>query len=108
MMMFHVVCARILRHIFGCTAKTMEAMYSLCEIEKVLGPTMLDVNSGRLRHVRYEEAGEKVDVRPYYELEEDFARFDWARFKQDGFEWTYTRPDTCVHVVITPFRSSSH
>ncbi|KAJ3546665.1 hypothetical protein NM688_g5490 [Phlebia brevispora] len=108
MMMYHVVCARILRRKFDCEAQNMESVYNLCEIDHVLGPAMTDVNAGRLPHVKYEEAGpEKVDVRPYYYLDEDEQiRLDWVRFKKDGFEWTYTRPDIFprFHRTVLPSR----
>ncbi|KAJ3546666.1 hypothetical protein NM688_g5491 [Phlebia brevispora] len=107
MMMFHTACVNILRHIFDCTADTMEALYDLCEIDKVLGRTMIDVNSGRLPHVKYEEAGaEKVDLRPYYQLDDGLQRFDWERFKNDGYDWAYTRPDTFprFHQTVSPSR----
>ncbi|KAJ3546662.1 hypothetical protein NM688_g5489 [Phlebia brevispora] len=82
--------------IFDCQAETTDDAYNLCEIDHVLGEAMKDVNAGRLPHVKYEKAGpENVDVRPYYHLDEDKRmRLDWVRFKNDGFEWTYTRPDT--------------
>ncbi len=95
-MVFHTVCASILRRIFKCEDESNESIIKLCEIEFILGRPLQGLDGGRLPRVGYEDVGdEKLDLRPYYYLEEhgDLMRFDYEMFKDDGHSWALNKPD---------------
>ncbi|PCH42437.1 hypothetical protein WOLCODRAFT_71889 [Wolfiporia cocos MD-104 SS10] len=92
----HTACADILRHALGASDYSVASMVKLGMIDAVLGRPLAGPDAGRLRQVKYEDVGEKVDVRPYWAKGkgDGNATFDYSAFKASGLDWTLNRPDT--------------
>ncbi|PCH42442.1 hypothetical protein WOLCODRAFT_137915 [Wolfiporia cocos MD-104 SS10] len=107
----HTACADILRHALGASDYSVESMVKLSMIDAVLGRPHPGPDAGRLRQVKYEDVGEKVDVRPYWVegKSKGNATFEYSAFKASGLDWTLNRPDTfpMFYEKVKPARAAA-
>lgn len=82
----------------GCEKEDMEAKVNLCEIDTVIGRAHGGRDAGRLPHIKYEEIGEKIDLRHFWRQgdEPGLNVFNWGAFACSKYKWLVNRPDVCV------------
>jgi len=81
--------------VMDCENADLDALIRLCEIETIFGRPQGGLNAGRLRYIAYEDAGEKIDLRPFWRQgrEPGGNIFNWEALAASRYKWLLNRPD---------------
>ncbi|KAJ6629492.1 hypothetical protein B0H10DRAFT_2428432 [Mycena sp. CBHHK59/15] len=107
----HHVCFALLRHILHADDSTPASITTLCAHDLILGCPQSGANAGRFRDVKYEDAGERVDLSRFWRVSSVPGGnvFDWVALKASPLAWTMNRPDIFprFHPVLSAERLAS-
>ena len=96
--MMHTGCAKLLLHRMEAGTETYERFVKLAEVTEVLSRPLGGKNAGRYRDIRYEEAGEKIDLRPFWTEGSGWGEnaFNWQALSESPYSFLINRPNVYV------------
>ncbi|KAF8918987.1 hypothetical protein CPB85DRAFT_1213355 [Mucidula mucida] len=108
--MMHTVCAGLLLHRMDADPDTIDKAVRLAEVVGVLERPMGGDRAGRLKDVRYESAGDKIDLNPFWTVKRASGGnvFNWKALSESPYAYLISKPNVFprFHTQVAPTRIS--
>lgn len=100
--MMHTGCANLFLHRMQADTDTFERFTLLSEIVGVLGRPLHGKDAGRLTDVRYEDVGEKIDLKPFWTTGNELGAnvFNWRALSQSPYAFLLNKPNVLVSLAL--------